>query len=965
MKVTKLRLSPNEEAQLIQQEHERRRKLRIQQVREQQRYIAQRIRQEVEQRRHHELELLEEELRAEWELQQGERVNKLHMLYQESLSLLGQGHRCAKENELNLTAIHKKEDNVSKAEERYRKALKELNLQRLKDHENQSRSVNARKKALQTEKLRSANVASLALPPPWPHQDIGSKLQHAVKKCDASAFAATHYHMPDTLVDKEMAESQPNAHTEAELEVERQQDKKREEDQKKEEQLEKARLRGRQALRKEQLVQDHERLLDELEHMQQRDLFRRRQQVCNMPRKIFEPLYKRKEMEEDFQREMEFAFEDMYTGERRVKGDLLIQLVPEPLPTPSTGSQDQDLDITQDELLPSENTGPAGAGPAPRRALKRLLDRIQKQRQQWTSPTISTDCTPKRDTSIDTGSLSSVERDKHLFESKQASAADINHSNALAKPIQEFEDQMEKEGELEREKQMVVLQEMEYQKVKLEQRLLEARQERELLKAAVTEKVPSDPAHNQPVPLVGDPIKRKDEYRLRLLWQNKTHQRSVAGARQRLEEYQSASRFRYNSASVLLQGFYDSSGHSFEPAVQVQPSEPVKTQEKTHISVAGPTMENNTLHPPYCPLGLDVAFDLQTLPAKPHIMGSLQNLPQCVTTEISSDVPTTNISIQSSSNPNPVINLSVEEGMERHGLQDVWLKQQTENVGLQQQQEPERQGIEQQQKQKEEMEQIKLQKSTLKALISTDAQVSQEMIQARCKLLKSLLKALEKSNGGTLHLEYPQHQPSTSGFSSGLSTANMPPSAATKPPVTRVKLCAMVTQQHQLSVIEEVQTPANLSLVTGQEGILAVNQDTQQKSESSLVKALTIQTNSEAHNPVLWREGFLRTGTTTGSSTSGLAQLIISRLPSDTGRGADYSGPVATGSDSPVEHVHRLHDADCLSSTISTGSYITTDLEQKSELGSIAEAPCPTDVAKNLKMQPTSALYSFLRGNKS
>lgn len=32
MKVTKLRLSPNEEAQLIQQEHERRRKLRIQQV---------------------------------------------------------------------------------------------------------------------------------------------------------------------------------------------------------------------------------------------------------------------------------------------------------------------------------------------------------------------------------------------------------------------------------------------------------------------------------------------------------------------------------------------------------------------------------------------------------------------------------------------------------------------------------------------------------------------------------------------------------------------------------------------------------------------------------------------------------------------------------------------------------------------------------------------------------------------
>lgn len=35
-----------------------------------------------------------------------------------------------------------------------------------------------------------------------------------------------------------------------------------------------------------------------------------------MPAQIFQPLYKRQETREDFQREMEFAFEDMYTGER-------------------------------------------------------------------------------------------------------------------------------------------------------------------------------------------------------------------------------------------------------------------------------------------------------------------------------------------------------------------------------------------------------------------------------------------------------------------------------------------------------------------------------------------------------------------------------------------------------------------------------------------------------------------------
>lgn len=57
-------------------------------------------------------------------------------------------------------------------------------------------------------------------------------------------------------------------------------------------------------------------MLVELEHMQQIDLLRRRQQVSQMPPQIFQPLYKRQEIKEDLQREMEFAFEDMYTGER-------------------------------------------------------------------------------------------------------------------------------------------------------------------------------------------------------------------------------------------------------------------------------------------------------------------------------------------------------------------------------------------------------------------------------------------------------------------------------------------------------------------------------------------------------------------------------------------------------------------------------------------------------------------------
>lgn len=50
--------------------------------------------------------------------------------------------------------------------------------------------------------------------------------------------------------------------------------------------------------------------------MQQRDLLRRRRQVAKMPPQMFQPLYKRAELEQDFQRQMELAFEDMYPGER-------------------------------------------------------------------------------------------------------------------------------------------------------------------------------------------------------------------------------------------------------------------------------------------------------------------------------------------------------------------------------------------------------------------------------------------------------------------------------------------------------------------------------------------------------------------------------------------------------------------------------------------------------------------------
>ncbi|XP_008281294.1 uncharacterized protein cep295 [Stegastes partitus] len=1102
-KVSKLRLSPNEEARIIREDYERRRKLRIQQVREQQRHIAQQMRQNVEQRRQHELKQLEDELRLEWERQQREKLHKLQTLYQESLQLIGQGHRSAKENEPDLAAIaQREEENHTKAEERYREALKELKSQRLKNHERQNQSINARKKALQAEKERSAKVSSLPPPPPNPIQNINPKKPHVVKRSDVSAFAATHYHMPDSAVDREVDTEQPNAHEEAELEVKRLHDLQREEKRKREEQLEKARLRGREALRREQLVQDRERLLVELEHMQQTDLLRRRQQVSQMPPQIFQPLYKRQEMREDFQREMEFAFEDMYTGERRVKGDLVVRLVPEPLPAPSTGSQDQELDVTLDETTTAETENTQHdteqdvgsteqetsaevepSRPAPRRALKKLLDRIRSQRNQWTnsstvpiadSPTDISDQIPERDTSIETGSLTAEERHKPTEPREPVlappAAADTSLPDALADRIQEFEEERKKrEEELEREKQqqVVLLQELEDQKAKLEQMLLEAQQEREDLKAAVNQEEPvyqpEVPVQDEEVSSVSagvaaellppagddDHTRRIREYQQRLLEQNRIHQRSVEVARQRLEEYQRALRLRYNTTTASLQlpvappGLVHPPLHSASPvhppAPPQIPAAPAYIHDKPQTSLEAnrrePDMSASHLHRP----GSSLSVGSKLLPVevepfshrkqRPEVTAWLtdnimervtEHLPErlnppSVTNEpfklFTTRLPTS-IPLQPASDPIQTVNPSIRDcaspvsgpaAVQRGSLAQI--SQQTEDDVETQRRElqevqrrvlKQREAVMLQQKQQEEerqrhqveMEQMRRQKEALQALIQTDDEpvseaasdelVSENIHQSRLRLLVSLLRAIEESNGGTLsHLEdsqekeeSPQQLPSDGGETAPTAQISAPalpvpasafpsgllhPPRAAKPPVTRVRLgfIDMMTEQHELSAIQEVESPVDTSQVAGLEDSVAAPSQAagwnlQQESETHLVSDRTLQTSSVSSrkhqtadtptssgrsNRLMWRDRLLmEAGTSPESSDSDSVLRIMSPLSSDSGRGADVSGAAVTSYRSPAESPRRPPESDCFSSTtISTGSYVTTDPEQNAD----------------------------------
>ncbi|XP_074534904.1 uncharacterized protein cep295 isoform X2 [Halichoeres trimaculatus] len=1057
-KVGKLRLSPNEEARIIREEHERRRKLRIQQVREQQRYIALHIRQEVEQRRQRELEKLGEELRADWERQQREKLDTLQKLYQESLQLLGQGHRSAKENEVDLAAVaQREEENHAKAVERHREALKELKSQKLKDHERQSRLINARKKALQTEKERAAKVASLPPPPPNPIQSIDPRKSHVVKKCDVSAFGSTHYHMPESSVDREEEVTQSDAREEAELEVRRLEDLQREKQRRREEQLERARLRGKQALRREHRVQDRERLLVELEHMQQTDLLRRRQQVALMPPQIFQPLYKRQEMREDFQRELEFAFEDMYTGERRVKGDLVVQLVPEPLPALSTGSQDRELDVTQDELTTSgaedaqreaesteqETSAPESTSrPAPRRALRKLLDRIRSQRNQWTeqsssvpaadSPPLITDQIPERDTTIDTGSLTSEEKGspppvqipvqipEHESSQSESAEAETSHPDGLFSRIQEFEEERKKrDEELEQEKQqqLALLQELEEQKAKLEQLLQEAQREREHLKAAGTQEVsavlpevlitpPEPPVQDQESTCVTPGVtetappageeghsSRIREYQQRLLERNRIHQRSVQVARQRLEEYQRALQIRHSMAAASLSsGFIPPPPHG---AASVQPPAPpqllmapVDISSQPQTSEEAPTRESDSAPSPLRPAGSrSLSGDLESIgPADQRrdvtarLTDSImeratrhlteQERPSVVTAEPPPNKPATShpapsdtsqSSSQRSTGEAP--HLSGDMERQRRELQEVQRRfvAQRESLALQQ-----RQQEEEKQRRSEEKEQMRRQKETLQALIQTDSQLvpgvasealdSEDVGQTRLRILASLLRAIEESNRETLsrleenpeeedrsdqhgetelipQSEVPAGPPPPPPSLSVLSPVFLPRTA--KPPVTRVRpgIMQIMTEQHELSAIQEVETPVNISLVAGPEESVTAPPDEDSgsaESDRSLHTPSLSFRGQQTSSQQAWRERLLTgAGSSPEPSESDSVLRMISALSSDSGRGADFSGAAATGFRSPTESAHRPPDSDSLSSTtISTGSYITTDPEQ-------------------------------------
>ncbi|XP_054674059.1 centrosomal protein of 295 kDa isoform X3 [Grus americana] len=654
-KVGKLRLSPNEETMLLKEEYERRKKLRLQQVREQQKYIALQIREKVKQRREQQLHQLEEALRAEWQKAQDQKMKALEELYLSSLRAIGEGHRQAKENEPDLEALAKQaEERKQRAEKRHRKALKEQKYQKEKLLREQARRTNARKHALEVERERAAKVASLPPPLPRPLENFEVKKTPAVKPYSAVNFSVTRYHISEPYVDRQVDGEQPDARLAAEEEGKRLEELHRETERERREQLEKAHLRGSHALKKVHLAQDRERLLKELEQMQNMDRMRRRQIVAQMPPQLFVPAYKRTEIKEEWQRELEFAFEDMYSEDRKMKGDLILQFEPQPLPAPSDRSQDNDLDIsleqesacdTQQELgemieeevsNESENHEEAKTHqPQSKLALKKLLNKIRSQKEEWTSKS-EREIQSEIET-IESGTIASEERplcDLELNYEQQkntvceakdsveilentvaAENSVLIHPQEQATKIRMDEERQKWNEQIEQQKQeqLALLKQIEEERARLEADFLKIqmqtcleeakkkKEEEEQGQLVQNHSVPSTDQQNKVEHETGSTTvsetrsPREDShlqmirnYQQRLLQQNRLHRQTIEEARKRLQEYQNKLKQRYLSTSATSLSSVDTKSINLkpvsEPLLQRQGMQPrqYQTSEQVH-----------------------------------------------------------------------------------------------------------------------------------------------------------------------------------------------------------------------------------------------------------------------------------------------------------------------------------------------------------------------------------------------
>ncbi|XP_014667894.1 PREDICTED: centrosomal protein of 295 kDa-like isoform X3 [Priapulus caudatus] len=159
------RLSPNEEARLIAEEAERRKKCRLLQVRNQAKNHATAILRDSKLRNTMEVDVLASRLKRHWQMKKHTRLSELEHLHCTTMDSIGNSHCLANSQEENqnmqkVVAMN----NDHRARSRHQTAMQLLHNENETRNKLQNQRIIFRKSALEVEKARASAIASRTIP---------------------------------------------------------------------------------------------------------------------------------------------------------------------------------------------------------------------------------------------------------------------------------------------------------------------------------------------------------------------------------------------------------------------------------------------------------------------------------------------------------------------------------------------------------------------------------------------------------------------------------------------------------------------------------------------------------------------------------------------------------------------------------------------------------------------------------
>nr|XP_026690925.1 centrosomal protein of 295 kDa-like [Ciona intestinalis] len=290
----------------IQEEKANRRKLRILQVRQQERVIANRVRENVEKNKKQEILNIAEKLNQEFNLKKAEEILKSKEKYSNGLKEVGQAQNAAKDYVVEHALYQAKQsENKRVATHRFNSAIQHVHDVEVMNQQREQEVKERRIKVLSKEKLRAKQVSmlpSVSSSTQESEETVTTATLTSMRSCDT--FCATMH---------EGDNDEGNAREAAEEEDQLIEEQERLKQCTLEAQRERAQLRYLSAIKRSKLHKEYNNLEKELQVMQKKEASRRRDLVgMNHPHCL--PPHHPSDYPNDKQREMEQAFNDAFTS---------------------------------------------------------------------------------------------------------------------------------------------------------------------------------------------------------------------------------------------------------------------------------------------------------------------------------------------------------------------------------------------------------------------------------------------------------------------------------------------------------------------------------------------------------------------------------------------------------------------------------------------------------------------------